>query len=1464
MRPWISVSLLCLPFLAVCGASPNLIENGGFDFFDARTAEADGWKTSHASPVKCVADQTVCHSPCASLKMTVAEDAPRDWYTASRAVEPLNPLAHSYTLGAWVRTEGVRDGAGAYVSLNFFDAAGKRLAYFDSSARAIGTGDWRPITSTGTVPAGASKMVAILCVNGRGTAWFDDVQVEVGQTATSFLPARSDGVRREREATEARHAAAWLAALPSRPSGRGRIAVLAMDAPVSPSACPSVPATLVSAFTSAGHAAFEVSPEQIANRCFLDPEQIDLLVIPSGDAFPAAAHQALVSYLQKGGAFLSTGGYAFDRPLVRAKDAWLNPDELPILDAPRTLLVPQDLKAWRPSSNRPVGPMLRVVVGPHELSGVELTTPGLTGWDTACLSGFRQNLPSDWAVTRFWAKGDPQTSRMWVEWGEADGSRWHKVVELKNDWQEYRITPAQFSYWPDNPSVGRGGTDDGFRPGSATQISFGVAVDIAERNQPHSVAVVGLGVQADPLGDVRLPTPHINTRWARIRDALWPEPNQIGVFDSAFPLRQVALTSQDNAQAVITRFNEKAPLKGYSATAMLGLNGHGFGPNRARWVPLLACADADGRPRGHAGAITHHFTDVFAGSSWACFGVTNRDLFAVGSPAVSQVLLPVTETLLRRFYVHDSEAGYACYRAGETVTLRTRVSDFGREAQTAEVRFAVTPDGASTPCVTLCRPVAVKRGETTVIEATWPLPEAAADFYRVDVELWKNGIRLDVEKTAFVVWCPDVIARGPRLSKDGTRFLIAGEPRFLMGCQTYWGQNGSVTARSPLAFEHDYVSMRDFGLRWVRCFVPFKTEEDKRISDAMVQLAQKSGLVFYHTPNLSNTADAETLARQRQTAQEIAERYRDVPGFAVDICNEPSFRADDAALVQSFGQSAKPEGAWDDPVTTAFWWHMTRTQRAWAATNAAAIHAGNSRCMASVGWSQGWGHVGKKTVMKDPVIASLDLDFTDRHYYGKSASFSAELKDVDLRGLGKPFILGEFGAKNHPTFKAADPWGMGDDDLSYDRRFSYQAHHALGLGAACMSSWHWRDPMEGVFPCGLVHQTGVPRPTAQLYRAMALTFGTLKPKSMTPEVYLLLPDSGRQSGQREAVIRAFHKASDLLVSCRASFGLFPDGSLDRLPREAKALIYPVPFDPGDIVLAQLTRFVEGGGCLYVSGDISYDVQRGSARRDRLTRLCGVDAVGEPRAKPLDNPPVLGPLSVARPYLTLKAAGADVLVAHAGTPILTRYRLGKGQVWFNADPVELDAAPANGVTTYLDFLKSAHIEGLAAEPDEPGLHVFRVPGETSDAWIVSQTNGRTWKGRLGDFDVLLPQGGEGVLIVRHDGSLQAAGCAGTVCKDGQTLLSCSARVFVVAQEGLSLADAKSLCVLPIGAGDVRITRTNKVNMIAESGEIRNGVWHRFGPIAVSRAGDALVLSVPAAYERDMIRVTGSTFWRSFFH
>ena len=901
------------------------------------------------------------------------------------------------------------------------------------------------------------------------------------------------------------------------------------------------------------------------------------------------------------------------------------------------------------------------------------------------------------------------------------------------------------------------------------------------------------------------------------------------MFDPSFPLRDVARTVAAAGQTIVTDYALESPLGGYSAVGMLGINGHGFGPNRARWIPLLECSDRFGRPRGHAGAVLHHFTGTFAGSSWAIFGVNDRDLFSARSPAIERVLLPTVGHLLRRIYLHETDTALACYRDGETVKFRTRASNFGRTPRSAEVRFV----GASQEF--LSRKIALKPGETVDVQQAWKPERYSSDYYRFAAELWEDGRCVDREENAFVAWSPALLAKGSALRKDGTRFLLNNRPQFLMGCQTYWGQNGSVTARSPAAFDRDFRQMRDYGLRWTRCFLPFTTEEDKRTSDAIVQLAQKYGIVLYHTPNLYHTADPAELAKQQQTSQEIARRYQGVPGMAVDICNEPSFSSADAALGKRFGRAGKTNGPWDDLDAAAFWRCMADAERAWAQANCSAVHAGDPARLASVGWSQGW---GGGDVMKDPLLASLDLDFTDRHYYGPPAKLAPELKDLDLRGLRKPFILGECGAKDHPTFKAADPWGMGDDDDTYDARFLSLGHQALGLGAAAMSSWHWRDPMEGAFPCGIVHPTGVPRPTALLYRAMALAFGRLKPSSVTPKVYLVLSDEARMGGGRDAAIRAFHRAAELLVSCRVDFALMPDSLLDRLPKQARALLYPAPVNPSDAVLARLQTFVDAGGFLYLSGDIGYDARRRPTSDQQLRRLCGVERTSG-GASPL------APIQV-------KLAGATAVVMEQGHPLLTQYRLGKGEAWFAADLIELAGEMKSADRDrYRRFLEAAGEPGIQVLPDRDELHVFRVPGEDADA-LVFHNAGPAVKATIGQFSVELAENGAGFLLVGHDGSLRALESQGMVTRGGKPIARIQGHAFVVAWDGVDLAKSSSLLLLPLAEGEVRLN--GSLASAAEAGEMHDGKWQRLASLSVRTEDGQLIVSIPPAFRREMIRVT----------
>ncbi|MDD4099153.1 MAG: beta-galactosidase trimerization domain-containing protein, partial [Lentisphaeria bacterium] len=669
---------------------------------------------------------------------------------------------------------------------------------------------------------------------------------------------------------------------------------------------------------------------------------------------------------------------------------------------------------------------------------------------------------------------------------------------------------------------------------------------------------------------------------------------------------------------------------------------------------------------------------------------------------------------------------------------------------------------------------------------TWPVPTNAPDYIVFSAELWEDGHCLDREEGAVVIWTPAVIARGPRLAKDGLMLSIDGQPRFYMGCQNYWGQHNSVTARSPRMFNRDFMQMREHNLRWSRCFLPIKSESDARVSDAIVQLAQKHGIVLYHTPNLSNTVEEWSLTEQRKSAGDIGRRYRDVPGLALDICNEPSMKFAAAGFAESLGHAPKPDGDWSNPQVYGTWRLVSIAQRRWAQNSRDAIKAEKPNLPVSVGWSQGW---SGGAASKDPLLASLDLDFTDRHYYGPPMAFPSHVKDVDLRVLGKPLIVGECGAKNHPTFKEQDPWRNGDDDESYSRRFLYLVHHAFGFGATALLSWHWRDPMEGIFPCGLIHQSGTPRPTAARYRDMARVFGILELVDNPPDVVLLLPDYLRHTPKRGTLTEAAHHVTDALLWHGANMSLLPDSLAGELPANVKLVIYPLPYVVSDDTLQALAAFVQRGGTLWLSGDISRDSANpgGGPIPGRLEALCGVrPAAGlapEPMvAGPATLPPIAdGPLAGQqfRPAMALELTTARAWFNAGDTAVVVQNRLGAGMVAFTADPLEISSLNRHTIRViYGELLKQAGAQTTRRADTPDDLTTFRVPGRNGTAWVFWNNGQHHIDAIHEDITIPIAADAGACLILDHNGQIIALEAHGDVRRGNKVVAKLQGHGFVV--------------------------------------------------------------------------------------
>lgn len=650
------------------------------------------------------------------------------------------------------------------------------------------------------------------------------------------------------------------------------------------------------------------------------------------------------------------------------------------------------------------------------------------------------------------------------------------------------------------------------------------------------------------------PAVHINKRYGLFRDCLQTEPTQIGAFDPSFPLENVARTELAPIQdGILPAVRLDGGLGGFAAVGVLGENGHGYAENSTTWRPILETYGPRGRERGPAGAFLRHYRGAYRGSNWAIFGASDRDLFADGSDCAKRILPAVAARLLDKISLAETISEYACYRRGENVVLTTRIANFGPRDRSAEVRFVLRDEKGGVLHEDTVGQTAAQ-GTLADCRIGWTVPEGFADdLVSFTAELRLDGKLVDREENAFVVWQEKTIAAGPKLAADGTILSLDGRRRFAIGCQTHWAQVKSYTARSPKEMSADFRMMRALGFRWARLFLRWDVEFERRISDAAVALAQKYGLVIYHTQQwMDPRDDGKKLERQNEVFRGIAARYRDVPGFAIDICNEP--RLD--------GTNPSPEAV--------------AREKNWVDTNLAAAKRGRPDVLVAVGHSQGWG--GPKST-KDPAISILDAAFTDRHYYGHWDAMFQDLKDVDQRAIGKPLILAECGAKCHPTFAACNMDGIGDTEERYDTRFKCYAAHAFGLGCSAMLAWMWRDPMEGIFPCGIVHQTRVPRRAAKTLARMARAFGSFELKENPPDVVVRLaePPRMKREGRKEYLAKAY-AVDRALRYWGANWSKVTDRAMDRV-KGAKLVLDPEALPTGD----ETALRTEIGGRLKAAG-----------------------------------------------------------------------------------------------------------------------------------------------------------------------------------------------------------------------------------------------------------------------------------------
>lgn len=301
-----------------------------------------------------------------------------------------------------------------------------------------------------------------------------------------------------------------------------------------------------------------VSVEDFAGGRF--PQEMSLVVVPEANRLPATVAEPLQAWVRSRKGVLFVG----DEPplrvwLYRAGKRWVERQEaLHALASWRPLWQGYpDPERWRRSTNAPdIETSWSVVDTPHG-KGYRLRVPKLTGWCTYDLP-VTQPFRDGETLMRFWAKGDKNTRALSIEWRERDGSRWVATVPLSAEWKRYVLEPADFRYWQDNPSRGRGGPGDRLKPENAVEISMGLAHSFASypADTPLEATIADLQVGK---GAQSLPVP---SRFVLEGIAPWYKfyQDSRGLWRSVMRHRGVGIGGQAPGRRLLTPLGERACL----------------------------------------------------------------------------------------------------------------------------------------------------------------------------------------------------------------------------------------------------------------------------------------------------------------------------------------------------------------------------------------------------------------------------------------------------------------------------------------------------------------------------------------------------------------------------------------------------------------------------------------------------------------------------------------------------------------------------------------------------------------------------------------------------------------------------------------------------------------------------------------------------------------------------------------
>jgi hypothetical protein len=402
----------------------------------------------------------------------------------------------------------------------------------------------------------------------------------------------------------------------------------------------------------------------------------------------------LQGYLRSGGNLLSLGGPCLREPIYRSSRGWVTRKSAASPSPPRPMVtLSADLAALKIVKQAGAGQEAEVTAD-HDSSGnpaVRVVVPELKSYYYAGfkLAGGPQN-----AVVEFCARGDGGTEYLCVDAVEDDGSRWKAAVPLSTQWRTYDIPAAEFLGYA---SEKRGGGGDYFHAERAARIGFGFPASLLGKGK-HSFEISQLRWRESDvpaaeilLGRTFLPTlPALGKAFGSPLKI--PEVAiEVPCFPPAAEYRRAAgLRGAPGQRIFAPALDIVGPVSGWIISVAGGgdflrssSKPSGSSPTRQampRVIPLLLTPD--GQP---AASLLLHAGGPYAGGRWACFGITDRDLFPRGDRQRGEQFVALVASMLADPLFHAIEPRFTVREGRVRMEVAATISP-GRSAGNLKIR----------------------------------------------------------------------------------------------------------------------------------------------------------------------------------------------------------------------------------------------------------------------------------------------------------------------------------------------------------------------------------------------------------------------------------------------------------------------------------------------------------------------------------------------------------------------------------------------------------------------------------------------------------------------------------------------------------------------------------------------------------------------------------------------------------